>query len=81
MEERQAENQVTTDGTLPSSELTDVAGAAEYLHVSEPFIRRLVKERRIRYYKVGWFLRFRRLDLDEFRDAGRVDPLPREAAG
>ncbi len=55
--------------------LLDVAGAAAYLGVSEAFIRRLVLERRVRYYKVGKFVRFRPFDLDAFVEAGRRDPV------
>ena len=57
-----------------SSVLLDVAGAAAYLGVSEAFVRRLVLEKRVRYYKVGKFVRFRAGDLDAFVDAGRIDP-------
>ncbi len=56
------------------SPLLDVAGAAAHLGVSEAFVRRLVLEKRVRYYKVGKFVRFRPADLDAFVDAGRIDP-------
>jgi excisionase family DNA binding protein len=55
--------------------LLDIAGAAAYLGVSEAFVRRLVLERRVRYYKVGKFVRFRAFDLDAFVEAGRRDPV------
>ena len=55
--------------------LLDVAGAASHLGVSEVFVRRLVLERRIRYFKVGKFVRFRAIDLDAFVEAGRQDPV------
>jgi excisionase family DNA binding protein len=55
--------------------LLDVAAAAAYLGVSEAFVRRLVLERRVRYYKVGKFVRFRPFDLDAFVEAGRRDPV------
>lgn len=55
--------------------LLDVAGAAAHLGVSEAFVRRLVLERRVRYFKVGKFVRFRSLDLDAFVEAGRRDPV------
>ncbi len=54
--------------------LLDVAGAAAHLGVSEAFVRRIVLEKRIRYYKVGKFVRFRPGDLEAFVDAGRIDP-------
>jgi len=55
--------------------LLDVAAAATHLGVSEGFVRRLVLERRVRYFKVGKFVRFRVLDLDAFVEAGRCDPV------
>lgn len=55
--------------------LLDVAGAAAQLGVSEAFVRRLVLERRVRYFKVGKLLRFRPSDLDAFVEAGRRDPV------
>ncbi len=58
-----------------SNSLLDVAGAANHLGVSEAFVRRLVLERRIRYFKVGKFVRFRAIDLDAFVEAGRQDPV------
>lgn len=63
-------------GTLPGDAdgLLDIAAAAAYLGVNETFIRRLVLERRVRYYKVGKFVRFLPADLQAFVLAGRVDP-------
>ena len=55
--------------------LLDVAGAAAHLGVSEAFVRRLGLERRVRYFKVGKFVRFRPIDLDAFVEAGRCDPV------
>ena len=55
--------------------MLDVAGAAAYLGVRVAFVRRLVLEKRIRYYKVGKFVRFRPADLDAFVEAGRHDPV------
>ena len=57
------------------SGLLDVAGAAVYLGVTEPFVRRLVLERRVRYFKLGKFVRFRTADLDAFVEAGRHEPV------
>ncbi|MFN2506431.1 MAG: helix-turn-helix domain-containing protein [Acidimicrobiales bacterium] len=50
-----------------------IAEAAEYLNVTERFMRRIVAERRVAYHKLGKFVRFRRPDLDEFVQAGRVE--------
>ena len=55
--------------------LLDIAGAAAHLGVSEAFVRRLVLERRVRYFKVGKFVRFRPADLDAFVEAGRREPV------
>ncbi len=51
----------------------DVAEAADWLGVEERFVRRLVAERRVTYYKVGRHLRFDAADMDEFLAAARVD--------
>lgn len=53
----------------------DVSGLAEELGVKPCFVRRLVWERRIPYYKVGKFVRF---DVEEIRawvQSSRVEPL------
>jgi excisionase family DNA binding protein len=55
--------------------LLDVGGAAVYLGVTEAFVRRLVLERRVRYFKLGKFVRFRTVDLDAFVEAGRHEPV------
>lgn len=51
----------------------DVNGAADWLGVEERFIRRLVAERRVTFYRVGRHLRFDVVDLDDFLAASRVD--------
>lgn len=53
-----------------------VAEAANYLNVSERYVRRLVAERRVAYHKLGRLLRFRPADLDRLLDAGRIDLPP-----
>ena len=65
------------NGGEPSHDdrLLDVDGAAEYLGVTAAFVRRLVLEKRIRYYKLGKFVRFRTGDLDAFVEAGRHEPV------
>jgi excisionase family DNA binding protein len=60
---------------VEGSGLLDVAGATAYLGVTEAFVRRLVLERRIRYFKLGKFVRFRAVDLDAFIEAGRHEPV------
>ena len=57
-----------------SQPLLDYAAAAAYLGATQSFLRRLVLEKRVRYYKVGKFVRFRVEDLDAFVEEGRVEP-------
>lgn len=54
----------------------DVVRAADYLGVTVSFVRRLVLERRVRYYKLGKYLRFDPTDLDALVTVSRVDPVP-----
>jgi len=61
---------------VDGSGMLDVGGAATYLGVTEAFVRRLVLERRVRYFKLGKFVRFRTADLDAFIEAGRHEPVP-----
>jgi excisionase family DNA binding protein len=48
--------------------------AAAYLNVAERYMRRLVTDRRIPYFKVGRLLRFSAEDLDAFLEASRIEP-------
>jgi len=56
-------------------EYLDVPGAAAYLGTGERFIRRLVAERRVVFYKIGGKVRFKVLDLEAYAQAGRVEPV------
>lgn len=47
--------------------------ASVYLGVSERYVRRLVAERRVSYYKVGRLVRFRRQDLDALLSSSLVE--------
>ena len=64
---------------------TDVASflslgqASDYLGVAPSFIRRLVYERRITYYKLGRYLRFNPADLDEYVLTTRVDTFVQQS--
>ena len=53
--------------------LLDVKQAAEYLTVSEHFVRRLIRERRVSFLKIGHHVRLDAVDLDIFIDEGRRD--------
>ena len=56
------------------TELLDIPDAAAHLGTPVRFIRRLIAERRIRFYKVGRYVRIDRHDLDTFVAAGRIEP-------
>ena len=58
-----------------STKYMTLLDAAAYLGVKERFMRRLVFQRRIRFYKNGRFDHFDRVDLDAIANAGRVDPI------
>lgn len=53
--------------------LLDKQGAAETLNTSRRFIDRLVEERRLRFYRVGRFIRFDPDDLEAFIASGLVE--------
>ncbi|GAA0552382.1 excisionase family DNA binding protein [Actinomadura hallensis] len=73
-------------GISPADRLLTVAEAAEYLNTSERFPRRLIEERRIRFVRVGRFVRIPESALREFVASGLVEPVtlrfrsPRRAA-
>ena len=50
---------------------------ADRLSVSVRFVRRLVDERRIRFYKIGRYVRFDAADVERFIESGRVDAIAR----
>jgi excisionase family DNA binding protein len=52
-----------------------VPETAAYLNTSQRFVRRLIAERRIAFYKVGTHVRIARVDLEAFVQAGRVEPV------
>lgn len=56
-------------------QLFTVPEAAELLHTSVRFVRRLVAERRIEFVKVGRHVRIRESALTSFVVAGTVAPL------
>lgn len=60
----------------PSPALLDATAAALRLGVPVRFVRRLVAERRVRFIKLGHYVRFDLADLDAFVAAGLVPPLP-----
>ena len=56
-------------------DLLDVDQAAIRLGTPVRFIRRLIAERRIRFYKIGRYVRIDRHDLDGFVADGRIEPI------
>jgi excisionase family DNA binding protein len=53
--------------------------AAELLGMSRRYMRRLVSERRIAFYRLGRSVRLAESDIREFAQSGRVEPIDREA--
>ena len=56
------------------SDLLDVEEAATHLGTPVRFIRRLIAERRIRFYKIGRYVRIDRHDLEAFIAIGLIEP-------
>ncbi|HVU62139.1 MAG TPA: helix-turn-helix domain-containing protein [Mycobacteriales bacterium] len=54
--------------------LLSVDDVAAELGTPVRFVRRLIHERRIRFHKIGKYVRIDRDDLAAFIAAGRVDP-------
>ncbi len=52
-----------------------VEQAAQRLGTGVRFVRRLVSERRIRFYKVGKYVRFHPDDIAGYIQQGQVDPI------
>lgn len=59
----------------PGDRLLTYAQAAEVLNTTPRFPRRLVEERRIRFVKVGRFVRIPESALREYIAAGLVEPV------
>lgn len=66
--------ETTARDASTSDALLDVETAALALGTPVRFVRRLVAERRIRFYKIGRYVRIDRRDLDAFIAAGTVEP-------
>jgi excisionase family DNA binding protein len=58
---------------MPVQQLLDVKLAAERLGTQEWFVRRLVAERRIRFYKIGKYVQFDQTDLEDYVARGKVE--------
>jgi excisionase family DNA binding protein len=56
--------------------LLTIDEAAVALGTGERFVRRLIAERRIRFFKIGSHVRISSTDVDAFVAAGAVEPVP-----
>jgi excisionase family DNA binding protein len=61
--------------------LLDIDQAAHRLGTQPRFMRRLVAERRIRFYKIGKHVRFHPDDLTDYIDQGRIDAVRPDERG
>jgi excisionase family DNA binding protein len=61
-----------TSSPMATSDLLDVNLLARRLGVTERFIRRLVDERRVPFFKIGKFVRFDPVEIDEWVQGQRV---------
>jgi len=59
----------------PSDKRLDVSGAAEFLGVRPPTIRKWILKRQIPYVKVGRLVRIRQSDLEKLLERGTVPAL------
>lgn len=69
---------MSTTATL--ERLLTLEEAGEYLGTGPRFARRLVTERRIRFVKVGKYVRIPETALLEFVEAGTIAPIIRRKA-
>lgn len=60
---------------MSDSKLLDIEQAAAMLAVRPGYVRRLVRERRIAFVKIGKFVRFRRGELRDFIDSCGVPAI------
>ncbi|MEO8274056.1 MAG: excisionase family DNA-binding protein [Myxococcales bacterium] len=56
-------------------ELLTVEQAADRIRMSARYVRRLIAERRIRFYRLGRSVRIDPADLTAFVTAGRIEPI------
>ncbi len=63
-----------TDTKTPRT-LWDVAALAHRLGVTERFVRRLVAERRVPFYKIGKFIRFDPDRIDAWLASAHIEDL------
>lgn len=63
---------------VPAQKISDgaltIQGAAEYLNVTERWIRRQITNRKIKYFTVGRQIRFKKTELEKYIQAREVMP-------
>ncbi len=69
--------QLTTAPPAPA-ELLTIEAAALRMSMSTRYVRRLISERRIVFYRLGRSVRIDPADLAAHVTAGRVEPITRE---
>jgi excisionase family DNA binding protein len=69
------ERHQVSPGVLDFDGLTDLEGAAKYLHTTPRHVRALWSQRRLTAVRVGRLVRFQRSDLDAFITAHRVEAV------
>lgn len=65
----------TDAATSASVDLLTIEEAAERISMSPRYVRRLIAERQIVFYRMGRSVRIKPADLAEFIDSGRVEPI------
>jgi excisionase family DNA binding protein len=66
-----------TELTVPpasAGRLLDIDGLAARLGVTERFVRRLVEERRVPYFKLGRLVRFDAAEIEDWLVSHHIDP-------
>ena len=67
---------MTAPAAIPADvELLTIEQAAARISMSARYVRRLVAERRIVFYRLGRAVRIDPADLVDFISAGRVEPI------
>lgn len=64
---------LTDDSVGDPEALIDIKEVARRLGVGVRYVRRLVDEHRVTYYKLGGLLRFKPCDVDALVERSRVD--------
>lgn len=63
--------------TTTTEQLLDIADSAERLGVGGRFVRRVVNERRIPFFKIGRHIRFNPDDVEDWIARSRIEPSQR----